>query len=137
MTLRIVILIFVGFFLVTGVIQGQCMLNRIATNLAEEAETVCRSFEKEDLVGGREKLEALTGRYAECRQVLLIFLNDVRVYEIGRSLQRARRLAEAEDLSPAMEALSDFACALRELTETHLPNWENILKIHESFGIIS
>ncbi|MBO5221305.1 MAG: DUF4363 family protein [Clostridia bacterium] len=127
----------VAVILLIGVISGQILLHNISTDLADSAEEICILIGEEQTEVGGERLKALSDHFFQHKKLLLLFLNDSRIHEIQRSLARAQRLAEDGDWSPALEALSDFSTALRELAETHHPTWENVLKIHESFGIAS
>lgn len=120
--------------LLSGVIFGQITLHNIATDLADNADAVCLLFSEKNEKDGIVELEKLAKLFDRRKKVLLLFLNDARVHELHRSVTRSLRLAKTQEWSPALEALSDFAAAMRELAETHHPTTENILKIHESFG---
>lgn len=123
---RFLVALAVAGVLIFGVTFGQIKLNRVAEDLAAQSDTVCEAFGREETAVGLQALDRLTSSFTEKKSFLLFFANDARVHEILRSLERARRLAEENDLSPALEALSDFSSSLRELSRTHVPTLGNI-----------
>ena len=112
--------------LLVFVISSQLFLERVATNLVDSAEEICGLLATESTEEGERKLEDLLRRFRNDKWVFFIFVNDVRVYELNRSLTRAQALAEEGEWSPSLEALSDFVSVLREIGQTHRPNLTNI-----------
>lgn len=112
--------------LVGFVVVGQSCLGKVAKKLAEDSEGVCAAFSEDKTEEGKKLLKDLREDFESSKGFLLLFVNDARIHEIGRALSRAERLSEDGDLSPALEALSDLAATLRELSETHRPTWENV-----------
>lgn len=107
---------------------GQVCLGNVADALALRADEVCDVLSQEDRAEeGMELLGSFISEFEHRRPFLGIFVNDARIHEIQRALSRAEQLAETGDVSPALEALTDLSRALKELSETHRPTWENIL----------
>ena len=115
--------------LLSSVIFGQKYLHDVLTDIAESADRVCVFLAENKGLEGEAALQALLHDFERHKKVLLLFLNDVRVHELHRSVTRSLRLVEVRDFSPALEAMSDFAASLRELADTHHPTAENVLKV--------
>lgn len=115
-----------AILLVGFVVVGQTCLGKVSKGLAEDSDAVCTAFSEEKTEEGKALLKDLRREFESSKGFLLLFVNDTRVHEICRALSRAERLSEEGDFSPALEALSDLAATLRELSETHRPMWENI-----------
>ncbi len=126
MTWRLVAALAVAVLLIFGVIGGQTALRHVASDLADDADEVCSALAEDRSEEGMEQLQSLIHLFERRKRFLLIFVNDMKVHEIGRALSRAQQLGEEGDASPALEALSDLSASLRELSETYLPTWENI-----------
>lgn len=127
MTGRLIAAIVAAVLLVGFVFVGQTQLARASSHLAEQAESVCHALQEENIEEGLRLLGELETMFYRQKPIIALFVNDARIHEIQRALSRARQLSEEDDFSPVLEALSDLAKTLRELAETHRPNWENIL----------
>ena len=115
--------------LLLSVVFGQIYLHNVLTNIAQRADAACVLLAEKKEAEGEEAIRSLVTAFEEKKKVLLLFLNDARIHELHRSALRSLRLAEIGEFSPALEALSDFAAAVRELSDTHHPTAENILKV--------
>lgn len=125
---RFIAAISAAVLLVSFVFFGQSRLAKTTGELAEKAETVCDALSSEDSQQeGLRMLEEFISDFSRHKPLISVFVNDARIHEIQRALSRAQELSEEGDMSPVLEALSDLAKTLRELSETHRPNWENIL----------
>ena len=116
----------VAALLIFSVIFSQVLLEKSATDLANSADAICELLGAEKTDEGTDKLELLIRKFHSKKWVFLVFVNDLRIYELNRSLSRAQELAKEGEWSPALEALSDFASVLREVSETHRPTVTNI-----------
>ena len=126
MNRRFIAALAVAAVLIFAVFLGQVKLYRTASDLADRADAICALLGDERLEEGQRELTTLFQSFSGKKTFFLFFVNDARFHEILRSLERACRLVEENDPSPALEALSDFSSALREVSRTHVPTLGNI-----------
>lgn len=118
----------VAAILIIFVFTGQNVLTETTESLAEQTDEVCEILSDDTRQEeGMRLLRSLIEEFDRRSHFLGVFVNDTRIHEIQRAMNRARQLAETGDSSPALEALSDVSKTLKEMAETHRPTWDNIL----------
>lgn len=137
MTLRAVLFLAVCVLLLFGVVAGQIALEGITRSLGERTEEILGLLSDGDLSRASDCFGDLAEEFGEKKPILLILTHDGQVYGLERTLKGIRGNFARGDAASVAGELETFLGLLREMGETHRPNWENILKFHESFAIAS
>ncbi len=124
---RFIALLSATAVLVCTVCVLQSRLQVLSEKLANKTDEIALFFAQEKTDLGLVALSDFTEELARYRPFFGLAVSDSEIHEIDRALFRARRLGEAGETDPVLEALSDLAEIFRELSETHSPRWENIL----------
>ncbi len=124
---RLIALCSAAAVLISTVCVLQFRLQSLSEKLANKTDEISALFAQERVDEGLAALSDFDKEFACYRPFFGLTVSDSKIHEIDRALFRARRLGEEGETDPVLEALSDLAEIFRELSETHSPEWENIL----------
>lgn len=119
--------LFAFMLLISFVFLGQRRLTAVSDELCALAHEASVCFSEDRIADGAVALSRLEEMLDRHDLFLAAMINDSRLHEIHRALNRARVLSSAGDPSPVLEALADLSRTLSESAQTHLPTWANIL----------
>lgn len=134
MTLRAILFLAVCVLLLFGVVAGQIALEGITRSLGERTEEILGLLSDGDLSRASDCFGDLAEEFGEKKPILLILTHDGQVYGLERTLRSVRGNLLRQDSPSAAGEMENFLGLLREMGETHRPNWENILNFYGSFA---